>query len=74
VAAEIVKRRSVSISFACVCMSVSVSVSESCYYYQPKLSSQNAVIADWLLRLTTANKRWGFGLCYLHLRNVRGFS
>lgn len=31
------------------------------------------MIADWLLRLTTAHKRWGFGLCFLHLRNVKGF-
>lgn len=68
-AAEIVKQRSVSIRFACECMSVS----ESCYHYQAKHSSENAVVADWLLRLTTANRRWGFGLCFLHLRNVRGF-
>jgi putative transposase len=68
-AAEIVKRRSVSIRFACECMGVS----EACYYYQAKHRSENAVIADWLLRLTMANKRWGFGLCYLNLRNVRGF-
>ena len=32
------------------------------------------MIADCLLRLTTAHKGWGFGLCYLHLRNVRGFT
>lgn len=24
--------------------------------------------------LTTAFKDWGFGLCFLHLRNVRGFG
>ena len=30
-------------------------------------------MADWLLRLTETNKRWGFGLCFLHLRNVKGF-
>jgi putative transposase len=50
-----------------------MSVSESCYYYQPKLSSENAEVADWLLRLTMANRRWGFGLCFLYLRNVKGF-
>lgn len=50
-----------------------MSVSESCYHYRPKLDSENAVIADWLLRLTTANKRWGFGLCFLYLRNEKGF-
>jgi putative transposase len=47
-------------------------ISESCYYYQAKLSTENAEIADWLLRLTTANRRWGFGLCFLYLRNVKG--
>jgi len=31
-------------------------------------------IADWLLRITTANKRCGFGLCFLYLRNLKGFS
>ena len=47
-------------------------ISESCYHYQAKLSTENAEIADWLLRLTTANRRWGFGLCFLYLRNVKG--
>lgn len=63
-----IKRHGISIRLACECMSIS----ESSYYYRAKLSSENAVIADWLLRLTMANKRWGFGLCFLHLRNVRG--
>jgi len=27
-----------------------------------------------LLRLTDANKLWGFGLCYLYLRNVKGYT
>lgn len=51
-----------------------VGISESCYRYQPRLSSENAVIADWLLRLTATHKRWGFGLCLLYLRNMKGFS
>ncbi len=50
------------------------SISETCYRYQAKLSSGNAQIADWLLRLTTANKRWGFGLCFLYLRNIKGYG
>ena len=49
-------------------------ISESGYHYQARLATENAEIADWLLRLTTANKRWGFGLCYLYLRNVKGFA
>jgi len=50
------------------------SVSETCYRYQAKLSTENEEIADWLLRLTTTHKRWGFGLCFLYLRNSKGYS
>lgn len=49
-------------------------ISESCYRYQAKLSTENAEIADWLLRLTMTNKRWGFGLCFLYLRNIKSFG
>ena len=49
-------------------------VSETCYRYQRKLSDENAKIADWLLRLTFNQKNWGFGMCYLYLRNVKGFT
>ena len=49
-------------------------ISETCYRYKAKLSSENAVIADWLLRLTTTHKRWGFGLCYYYLRNMQGYG
>ena len=65
-----VTRYGVSIRLACECMSVS----PSCYYYEPKLASENAKVADWLLRLTQANKRWGFGLCFMYLRNVKGYG
>ena len=37
------------------------------------MSGENAQVADWLLRLTNTHKRWGFGLCFLYLRNVKGF-
>lgn len=49
-------------------------ISETCFRYQAKLPDENAEIADWLLRLTSAYRDWGFGLCYLHLRNVRYFG
>ena len=65
-----IDKHAVSIRFACTCFDISVAG----FYYQPKLSTENALIADWLLRLTAANKRWGFGLCYLYLRNVQGFA
>ena len=60
----------VSISLACEVFSIS----ETCYRYQAKLSSENLLIADWLLRLTQTHKRWGFGLCYCYLRNTKGFT
>ena len=47
-------------------------ISETCYRYDPKLSSENELIADWLLRLTTTHKQWGFGLCFMYLRNTKG--
>ena len=50
------------------------SISETCYRYEAKLSDENAEIADWLLRLSTTHKRWGFGLCFLYLRNIQGYG
>ena len=47
-------------------------VSVTCYRYQPRLSSENAEIADHLIRLTHNQRNWGFGLCFLYLRNVKG--
>lgn len=63
-----VERRGVSIALACRAFEVS----ETCYRYSPKLKDENEVIADLLTGLTDARKTWGFGLCFLHLRNVKG--
>ena len=38
------------------------------------MSDENACIADWLVRLKTTWRNRGFGLCFLYLRNVKGFS
>jgi putative transposase len=65
-----VNQRQVSIRFACA----TFQVSETCYRYQGKLSNENMEIADWLIRLTHNQKNWGFGLCYLYLRNVKGYG
>lgn len=46
-------------------------LSETCYRYQAKAREENA-LADWLIRLTTRYRDWGSGLCFLHLRNVKG--
>jgi hypothetical protein len=37
-----------------------------------RTSAKNERIGDLLIGLTNAHKTWGFGLCFLHLRNVKG--
>ena len=64
-----VMERGVSIRLACIVFGIS----ETCYRYQATLSDENTLIADWLMRLTDNQKNWGFGLCFLYLRNVKGF-
>ena len=68
-AKEAVLKHGISVRLACECMSVS----QTCFRYQPVLSDENAEIADWLVRLTANQRNWGFGLCFLFLRNVKGF-
>jgi len=68
-AAKAVKQ-GVSIRLSCIAFGIS----QTCYRYTPKLGDENQQIADWLLRLTSMHKRWGFGLCFLYLRNVKGFG
>jgi len=62
-AKQLVKQRKVSIRLACV----AYGISETCYRYQVKLSADNRIIADLLLRLTYNQRNWGFGLCFLYL-------
>jgi len=64
-----VARRGAGIALACRAFEVS----ETCYRYGPKLRAETEEIADLLVWLTDARKTWGFGLCFLHLRNVKGY-
>jgi putative transposase len=68
-AKKAVAERSISVRFACAVFLIS----ETCYRYKRKLSAENGRIADWLIRLTENQRNWGFGLCFLFLRNVKGF-
>ncbi|VVH62137.1 Mobile element protein [uncultured Gammaproteobacteria bacterium] len=63
-------KHQVSVGFACTCFNIN----KSTYYYQSKLSNDNILIADYLIRLTTTHKRWGFKLCYLYLRNIKSYK
>jgi putative transposase len=69
-AQKAVEDKHIPIRTACLLFSIS----ETCYRYTAKLSDDNAMIADWLLRITGAQRNWGFGLCFLYLRNVKGFT
>ena len=63
-----VAMKGVSIALACRAFAVS----ETCYRYSPNLDEENEQIAELLPGLTKAKKTWGFGLCFLYLRNVQG--
>ena len=66
-AKEVVAKRGIAIRLACQVFTIS----ESCFRYEGKKKADNELISNWLLRLTDNNRNWGFGLCYLYLRNVK---
>ncbi len=67
-AVKAVAMKGVSIALTCRAFEVS----ETCYRYSPKIDDENEQIADLLLGLVKAKKTWGFGLCFLYMRNVQG--
>ena len=58
------------ISNAWACLAFGVSV--TCYRNQSRLSSENAEISVHLIWRMFKQCKWGFGLCFLCLRNVKG--
>lgn len=66
----VVHSKQASISVACKIFGIS----KSCFKYESKLQDENVLIADWLMRITDNQKNWGFGLCFLYLRNIKGFT
>jgi len=64
-----VSEKGLSIRLACSIFSIS----ETCYRYQHKLRDENALIAEWLVKLTNTWRNWGFKLSFLYLRNVKGY-
>ncbi|KGG93857.1 integrase, partial [Comamonas thiooxydans] len=69
-AQQAVQHRGLTIRAACQAFQIS----QACYRYKAQRNTDNDEIAQWLLRLTDNNRSWGFGLCFLYLRNVRGFK
>jgi putative transposase len=63
-----VEVRGISIRRSCALYSVSV----TCYRYSAKNSDENDLLAKALMTLSQQHRTFGFGLMYLHLRNVQG--
>jgi putative transposase len=68
-AQQLVQQRGLSVRIACAAFGISA----GCYRYEARLSAENDEIADHLIRLTHNQRNWGFGLCFLYLRNVKGY-
>lgn len=68
-AEKAVAQKRVSVALACR----TFGLSETCYRYAPKLSGENEEISGLLMAITAAHRTWGFGLCFLYLRNVKGY-
>ena len=69
-AQETVKNKNVSVTLSCKIFMIS----ETCYRYTARLSDENSLIAQYLIDLTNQKKNWGFKLCFLYLRNVKGYK
>ena len=67
-ACHYIKEHGISIRRACLIFNISV----TCYYHKSLATDENQQIAHLLIELTEQNKNWGFGLCFLSLRNVLG--
>lgn len=67
---DTVEKRGVSIRLACAAFMIG----ETCYRHESKNQPENESIAMWLVKLTLRHRRRGFGLCFLYLRNERGFE
>ena len=64
-----VEQRGIAVKLACEAFRIS----QDCYRYVAKGDSRNDLIAQWLVALTYNSRNWGFRLCFLYLRNVKGF-
>ena len=68
-AKAVLKTQDISIRLVCEIFGIS----KTAFHYQAKATSENKLIETWLLKLTKAHKRWGFGLCFDYLRNIQKF-
>lgn len=69
-AQRLIAQKGISIRLACQ----AVGICQTCYRYRARRSAENEQVADHLIRLTHNQRNCGFGLCFLYLRNVKGFA
>jgi putative transposase len=69
-ACHAVRQRGLPVRLACEAFGIS----RTCYHYVGRYNTEDEVIAKWLVELTRAHRNWGFGLCFLYLRNVKNFG
>ena len=70
VAKAAILEKKCTIKLACT----AVGISENSYRYSKVFDQEHKQIEEWLIRITSWKKRWGFGLCFDYLRNVKGKS
>lgn len=68
-AIKAVQQKGLSVRVACLAFGIS----QACYRYVSREQPVNEQIADLLIELTQSQRNWGFGLCFLYLRNVKGY-
>ena len=69
-AKEVVSGKKLNIRQACDAFGIS----QTCYRYEKNLVSENEMISNLLIEITSKNRNWGFGLCFLYIRNVMGLA
>ena len=69
-AKEVVSEKKLNIRQACDAFGIS----QTCYRYEKNLVSENEMISNLLIEITSKNRNWGFGLCFLYIRNVMGLA
>jgi len=62
--------RAATVKLACQAFGIS----QTCYRYKAKLDTENAVIADWLVRLTNNQRNWASGCTSFTCATAKGFK
>ena len=67
---QAVEQHGISVPVACQ----TIMISETCYRYKPKLSDENAQIADWLVRLTHTSENGALAGAFILCATLQGLA